>query len=214
MKQEEITKVAQDLTKWQLTTTGWAIETYKSIVEKKAPKIEPVVKWDYKAFASSIKNRLQTNNDTVELTGDFIKSLFPQAKCAGDVVKNLKRYYGLSYRRDWKKYIFFIEPTREELIVQLTSAESRVIELEKEVTELIRDKVNICQENAEQLKSKIKELQKDYQERYDRWWNDLQELWEENEQLKKDAKRISILIDFNLILTLIRLWLTLYTNHR
>jgi phosphatidylserine/phosphatidylglycerophosphate/cardiolipin synthase-like enzyme len=39
------------------------------------------------------------------------------------------------------------------------------------------------------------ELQKEYQEAYNRLWNNLQELWEENENLRKEIKRQSFWID-------------------
>lgn len=207
MSKEQIEATAKELTRLQVVEAP-KIETddynkNHSVVKWFNPSYctwvkEPVATpWNYKVYAEALKAMIK-ENDTVEVTADQLSDIFPQARWAWDVARNLSRSYGLSYRRIDNgrndTYVFFVEPTREELIVQLTSAESKVIELEKEVTELIRDKVNICQEN-ENLKKEIKELQKEYQETYDRWWRCLDEMWEEINQLKSDlfySKRSNI----------------------
>lgn len=141
MTPDMITKVAEELTKNQLTTTWQAIKTYKTIIEKKAPKIEPVfaqkqvkTPWNYKVYAEALKAMI-SEHETVEVTGDKLHEIFPQARCGWEVALQLKRSHWLSYRRVENgrndTYVFFVEPTREELIVQLTSAESKVIELEE-----------------------------------------------------------------------------------
>lgn len=133
MTKEEIEATAKELTK-----------VPEIIQEVEIPKPEPVstqkqvkTPWNYKVYAEALKAMI-SEHDTVEITADKLHEIFPQARCAGKVVQNLKNSYWLSYRRVEKgrndTYVFFIEPTREELIVQLTSAESKVIELEKEIS--------------------------------------------------------------------------------
>ena len=165
MKPDEITKVAEELTKNQLTTTWQAIKTYKSIVEKKAPKIESVATpWNYKVYAEALKAMISIY-ETVEVTGDKLHEIFPQARCWWEVALQLKRSHWLSYRRVENgrndTYVFFVEPTREELIVMLTSAESKVIELERECNYTMKEelktiwiKLELQKENT-QLKSDL-----------------------------------------------------------
>lgn len=142
MQQEEIKAVAQELTRWP------------EIIKEVQASNKQVVKWDYKAFASSIKAKLQKNNDTVTIDRDSMKSLFPQIRVPWEVAKNLKNNHWLSYRIEWKNYIFFIEPTREQLIVQLTSAETKVIELKEEKIELSIQNYELSEENSK-LKSDL-----------------------------------------------------------
>lgn len=134
MTPDMITKVAEELTKNQLTTTWSAIKTYKTIVEKKAPKIEPVEHWNYEIYSEYVKAHCKVH-DIYETTANELNKLFPQNKSTYDIVRNLKRSHGISWRRveNWNNdtYVFFVEPTREELIVMLTSADSKVIELEE-----------------------------------------------------------------------------------
>lgn len=147
---EVIKKTAEELTKnqpqywvvnkkiWKVLRDWWydvigPIElTRLQVVE--APAIEPEPqKGNYKVFAETIKAHIGESWQ-FEVTGDQLKLFFPQRNYGWQVAMHLKRYYGLSYRRVENgrndTYVFFVEPTREELIVQLTSAESKVIELQ------------------------------------------------------------------------------------
>lgn len=184
MQQQEIERLAKELNpnilhKHVNNIYGQWVDIIQE-VEAPTPVKE---KGDYKAFALSIKDKLE-DQEIVELTWDFIKSLFPQARRAGDVVKNLQRYHGLSYRRVENgrndTYVFFIEPTREQLIVQLTDAETKVIELE---------------EHTKNQKEVIEDLMKSNTRLWD-YKSDLQinnfELIEENTQLKSDLSESKI----------------------
>lgn len=165
MSEEQIKKTAEELTRLQVVEAP-AIEPVKTFTTPKASTytiwntenrssrkpsystwvIEPVpTPWNYKVFAEGLKAMI-IKNDTIEIKAEDLAKAFPQARRAGDVARNLKQSYGISYRRveNWRNdtYVFFIEPTKEELM-------------------------------------------KDYQERYTRWWNDLEKLGEENKDLKK-----------------------------
>lgn len=159
---EVIKKTAEELTRLQ-------------VVE--APKIEPVEAWDYEIYSAYVKAHCKMH-DTYETTGDELKKMFPQNKDISDIVRNLKRSHDISWRRVENgrndTYVFFVEPTREELIVMLTSAETKVIELEKVVSKVrsMWSALNEC----ERQKISQKKL---YEEQMTR-------LTEENTKLKSD----------------------------
>lgn len=173
---EEIKRTAEELTKWQIIAWSRQMGTKfaSSILEEvKAPKIEPVfaqkqvkTPWNYKVYAEALKAMI-SEHETVEVTGDQLHEIFPQARCGWEVALQLKRSHWLSYRRVENgrndTYIFFVEPTREELIVQLTSAESKVIELEQLWFETYSRQFDYIQELKEentQLKSDLNNSQK------------------------------------------------------
>ncbi len=137
-------KVDKNLS-YTLTTTGWAIKTYKSIIEKKAPKIELVEHWNYEIYSEYVKAHCKIH-DTYETTANELSKLFPQNKSVYDIVRNLKRSHNISWRRveNWDNdtYILFVEPSKEELTVMLTSAESKVINSELEKHNLQSDLYN------------------------------------------------------------------------
>lgn len=119
MSKEQIEATAKELTK-----------VPEIIQEVEAPSIDPtteeikVVKtpWNYKVYAEALKAMI-SEHETVEVTADQLSDIFPQARRAWDVARNLSKSHGLSYRRvDNDRndtYVFFIEPTREELIKEL-----------------------------------------------------------------------------------------------
>ena len=186
MSKEEIEATAKELTKWQLTTTGWAIKTYKDVVDKKsnllwlnvveAPKPEPVVHWDYEIIAAYIKAHCATH-ETFTATSEDLLKMIPQNKRASSIASNFEKIHWLSYRKTEGEnnndtYVFFVEPTREQLytqynemykkmsddkknlIVQLTSAESKVIELDNLLNTWIESHRRLDEENS-QLKSDL-----------------------------------------------------------
>lgn len=196
---EEIKKTAQELTRiqnnavylWKCmwVTTDEAINNINNsfkVVE--APKIESVEHWNYEIYSEYIKAHCKVH-DTYETTGDELKKIFPQNKSVYDIVRNLKRSHNISWRRveNWDNdtYVFFVEPTREELIVQLTSAESKVIQLEQV----------------------IDSSYKEYCERYNWYYAEKQKLVEENSQLKSYAITYSYKV---LTLWLLLWWLLVY----
>lgn len=97
-------------------------------------------------------------HDTYETTGDELKKMFPQNKDISDIVRNLKRSHDISWRRVENgrndTYVFFVEPTREELIVMLTSAETRVTDLQH-LIDVQRQVVRELMEENTQLKSDL-----------------------------------------------------------
>lgn len=163
---DEITRIAEELTRCKSTdSVSSTIRAYKTIVEKKAPKIEPVESWDYEIYTAYVKAHCKMH-DTYETTGNELNKLFPQNKSTYDIVRNLKRSHGISYRRVENgrndTYVFFVEPTREELIVQLTSAETKVIQYReqmKDFTQILVRKNDLIVENT-QLKSDLSNSQR------------------------------------------------------
>ena len=139
---EVIKKTAEELTRLQ-------------VVE--APKIEPVEAWDYEIYSAYVKAHCKMH-DTYETTGDELKKMFPQNKDISDIVRNLKRSHDISWRRVENgrndTYVFFVEPTREELIVMLTSAETRVTDLQH-LIDVQRQVVRELMEENTQLKSDL-----------------------------------------------------------
>lgn len=154
---EEITRVAEELTKSQtVDEMTWCKNwQWPHIVE--APKIEPVEAWDYEIYSAYVKAHCKMH-DTYETTGDELKKMFPQNKDISDIVRNLKRSHNLSWRRVENgrndTYVFFVEPTREELIVMLTSAETRVTDLQH-LIDVQRQVVRELMEENTQLKSDL-----------------------------------------------------------
>jgi len=182
MKQEEIKKIAKELTK-----------VPEIIEEVQAPAIEPVVHWDYEVIAAYIKAHCAVH-ETFTATSEDLLKMIPQNKRATSIAANFNIVHWLSYRKtEWENnndtYVFFVEPTREELIVMLTSAETKVIELEKEMEELIVEKNKIVTENYE-LKNKHSKYVKESTQR-DRAYNlDLKSTQQEKHDLQSDLYNI------------------------
>lgn len=223
MKQEEITKVAQELTKCP-----------EIIEEVQAPAIEPVVHWDYEIIAAYIKAHCATH-ETFTATSEDLLKMIPQNKRATSIASNFNKIHWLSYRKtEWEDnndtYVFFVEPTREELIVMLTSAENNTIEWEQKYTEQINKdlkEINSLNSNMKDQKETIKELIKEntnwsnmyradthsQQEYIDCINDDLYNLWEENEQLKKRIRNTSFWIDFIAWLSILCLLVWIAANY-
>ena len=166
MKQDEITRVAKELT-WckHLDPVSSTIRAYKAIVEKKAPKVEPVEHGSYEVYAAYIKAQCKVH-DTYTVKVSELTKMFPQNKEVSDIARNLERWHWISHRRIWNLYTLYVEPTREELIVQLTSAENECIRLQKKL-----DKVSDCWDEASRLLDENIELKKDVVTfRILNWW--------------------------------------------
>lgn len=181
---EELTKKQMcDQSKW-LTTTWQAIKTYGSIVddnrrqnphiiqEVKAPKIESEPqKGNYKVFAETLKAVIGKFWQ-FEATTDQLKLFFPQVRRWGEVATNLKRSHWISYRRVENgrndTYVFFVEPTREELMMEIARLEKsidtwfnnsnkheeEIMELQDASDRLFRANADLAEENT-QLKSDL-----------------------------------------------------------
>lgn len=220
MPQDHITRVAEELTKWQLTTTWQAIKTYKAIVEVvQAPKCEPAQKvvkekGDYKAFADSIKARL-ADQSSIEFTWNYIKSLFPQVRRASDVVNNLEKSYWLSYRRIENGrndiYVFFIELTREELIVKISTLNKSVDTWFKNSNKLEEEIIEL-EEHIKDQKEVIEDLMKSNTSLC-KYKNELSmkntELIEENTKLKENISYLRKWLIAAYILALVSVIITL-----
>jgi hypothetical protein len=97
MKQDEITRVAEELTK-----------VPEIIQEVRAPAIESLASWNYEVYA--------WYTESVET----LKKLFPQCKQVRNIAQNLKRTYGINYKySDLWEYVFFDGETKDETIDRL-----------------------------------------------------------------------------------------------
>lgn len=217
MSKEQIKQEALKIS-WLSTSEDGLVRKDEPIEEVQAPAIEPLtvsetwtyrvscniqvtkpIKWDYEVYAEKVKKHC-IEYDTYTVSVDELKKYFPQNKDVSDIVRNLKRGHWISYRRldNWN-YLLFVEPTKEELIVQLTSAESKVIELESQKISqksLYEEQMNRLNEE----KRKLHKVNDDF----------IRQIWEENESLRKEIKRQSFWINTTAILSVLTIgWLIL-----
>lgn len=152
--QSEIKKIAKELTK-----------VPEIIEEVQAPAIEQVAPWSYEVYAWYIQAHID-EHETYTESVETLKKLFPQTKHVKNIAQNLKRTYGINYRySDLWEYVFFDGETKDEtvdrlskqknnIIVQLTSAETKVINQQHHIN-VQRGVVNDLMDENSQLKSDL-----------------------------------------------------------